>query len=249
MPNDPACILILGGTREARELAERLVDDARFHVITSLAGRTGDPEPVAGEVRVGGFGGVTGLKEFVGSARIALVVDATHPFAAQISGNAALASAETGVPCFQLVRPCWVQTADDRWSHVADIEAAAKEISSGARALVTVGRQEVAPFFARQDIHVVARMIEPLDTNLPDHAEIILARPPFSQQQERRLLEDRRITVLVSKNSGGGATYGKIKAARELGVPVIMIGRPVMRSSTTASSVDGMMTLIGRTLD
>lgn len=249
MPNDPARILILGGTREARELAEYLEGDARYSPLTSLAGVTSTPARIAGELRTGGFGGVEGLKDFMRKKRIALMVDATHPFAVQISSNAAKASTQTGIPCLRLERPAWEEQKGDNWTHVKDIETAASAVPSEARALVTVGRQEVAAFFTREDIYVVARMIEPPDTTIPGNAGIILARPPFSQQQERALLKDKRITVLVSKNSGGGATYAKIKAARDLGLPVIMIDKPVKPTLTMASSMAEIVELIERALD
>jgi len=248
VPNDVSRILILGGTVEARLLAERLEGDKRFSPLTSLAGVTTTPSQIAGEIRTGGFGGAEGISVFLRQERIALIVDATHPFAAQISANAAKASTQTGVPCLRLERPAWQEEPEDRWTHVTDIEGAARAIPEGARVLVTVGRQEVARFFARRDIHVVARMIEPPDTNAPDNAEVLLARPPFSQQQERTLLEDKRITVLVTKNSGGDATYAKILATRETGLPVIMIARPDKPPLPSASTVNEMMTLLDERL-
>jgi precorrin-6A/cobalt-precorrin-6A reductase len=247
--HDPFRILILGGTAEARLLAERLEGDARFSPLTSLAGVTVKPSKIAGEVRTGGFGGAEGLGDFLREERIALMVDATHPFAAQISANAVHASAQTCVPCLRLERAPWEKQPEDIWTLVADIEAAAKAIPQGARALVTVGRQEVAPFFARRDIHVVARMIEPPSHAVPGTGEIILARPPFSPEQERALMEDKRISVLVSKNSGGEATYAKILVAREMGLPVIMIARPGKAQLTTALNVDEMVALIEQALN
>ena len=248
MPGDVSRILILGGTREARELAGRLDGDGRFQVITSLAGRTTGPNPIAGEVRVGGFGGVEGLRDFIAAERIALIVDATHPFAAQISANAAHAGACTGIPCLRLERPPWDEQKGDNWTHMADIEAAARAIPEGARALVTVGRQEVAPFFARRDIHVLARMIEPPSHGVPGNAEVLLARPPFSFEQERALLEEKRIDVLVTKNSGGNATYAKIEAARALGLPVLMIARPGKAEAVTLASIEELLEHLGAQL-
>jgi len=237
VPNEAQRILILGGTVEARELAERLEGDTRFSPLTSLAGVTLKPSRIAGEIRTGGFGGVVGLADFLREERIALMVDATHPFAAQISANAAQAGAGTGtgIPCLRLERVPWEERPGDNWVHVSDIEAAAGAIPSSARALVTVGRQEVALFFARQDVYVLARMIEPPDTKVPDNAEIILARPPFSLDEER--------------DSGGAATYAKIEAAREMELPVIMIARPGKPEAVTVSSVGEMMALIEKTLD
>lgn len=244
MPDEVLRILILGGTREARLLASRLADDARYSVITSLAGRTASPNEIAGEVRSGGFGGAEGLKDFIASENIALLVDATHPFAVRISANAA----QMNVPCLRLERPPWQPQPGDDWTHVRDVEKAVRKIAKGARALVTVGRQEIAPFLARADIHVVARMIEPPGFETPGHAEIVLARPPFSRQQECALMQEKRIDVLVTKNSGGEASSPKLRAARALGLPVIMIDRPEAHSSLTAQTLDELVTLIERQL-
>ena len=244
MSNNPIRILILGGTAEARLLAARLEDDARFIPLTSLAGVTAKPSKIAGEVRTGGFGGVDGLREFVSTEHIALMVDATHPFAAQISAHAAQAGAKASIPVLRLERPPWERQAGDDWVQVAGIVEAARAVPEGARVLVTVGRQEVAPFFAREDTHVIARMIEPTVVEVPGHAHLLLARPPFTLAQEKALMEEKRITVLVTKNSGGDATFAKIEAARDLGLPVIMIARPEKSPLTTASGVDEMMELI-----
>lgn len=244
MPNDPFRILILGGTVEARELAERLDGNKHFSALTSLAGRTKAPREIAGELLTGGFGGVEGLREFVTAKNIVLIVDATHPFATRISANGVEASTQAGVTCLRLERAPWEQANGDSWTYVPYIEAAAREIPAGARALVTVGRQELTPFFARGDIHVVARMIEPPGIDVPSNAEILLARPPFSQEQEHSLMTEKRIDVLVTKNSGGEATYAKIVAARALKLPVIMVGRPAKSPLKSAASADAMMELI-----
>lgn len=241
MPNEPSRILILGGTGEARLLAERLDTDPRFAPVTSLAGVTGAPGEIAGERRSGGFGGVTGLKQFIEDDGIGLVVDAAHPFATQISANAVEACSRAGVTCLRLERPAWTPQPGDDWTVVPDTCAAALAIAKGARALVTVGRQEIAPFFRREDIHVAARMIEPPAVPVPDNAEIILARPPFSLVEETALMRDKGITVLVAKNSGGDATYPKIDAARALGLPVIMVARPVKAEVQTLGSVEEML--------
>ncbi len=244
MSIDPIRMLILGGTAEARLLAARLEEDMRFSPLTSLAGVTRKPSKIAGEVRIGGFGGVEGLREFASREHMTLLVDATHPFAVQISAHAAQAGAQAGIPVLRLERPPWDRRAGDDWREVADIDEAVRIIPQGAHVLVTVGRQEVAPFLERDDIYVVARMIEPPVVQVLDHAELLLARPPFTLKQEKALMEEKRITVLVAKNSGGDATFAKIEAARELGLPVIMIARPEKSSLTTASGVDEMMVLI-----
>ena len=244
MPADPNRILILGGTAEARELARRLDDDVRFYPLTSLKGVTRAPSKIAGDIRTGGFGGVDGLADFLRKECIILIVDATHPFAAQISGHAVQASRRSGVPCLRLERPPWDARSGDDWVQVKDIAAAVSALPSNAKAFVTVGRQEVAAFFMRKDILIVARMIEEPDAAVPDNAKILLARPPFSFAQEKALMRDHRITMLVAKNSGGDATYAKIEAARALKLPVIMIERPSKTSLTRAMSVDEMIELI-----
>ncbi len=144
----------------------------------------------------------------------------------------------------RLERPPWRQCPDDRWILVEDIAKAVQAIPDGARALVTVGRQEVARFFARKDVFVVARMIEPPDVPVPDNCEIILARPPFDEKDEKALMVTRNIDVLVTKNSGGDATVAKISAARGLGLPVIVVARPELPSVPSASGVDELMMLI-----
>jgi precorrin-6A/cobalt-precorrin-6A reductase len=241
VPSEPSRILILGGTGEARLLAERLDADPRFAPVTSLAGVTGAPEEIAGERRSGGFGGVMGLKHFIEDDGIGLVIDATHPFATRISANAVEACSRAGVTCLRLERQAWTPRPGDDWTVVPDTGAAALAIAKGARALVTVGRQEIEPFFARAGVLVIARMIEPPDVNVPAHAEIILARPPFSLDEERALMREKSITVLVAKNSGGDATYPKIEAARELGLPAIMIARPAKAEAKTFANVEEVL--------
>jgi len=181
------------------------------------------------------------LRDFIRRETITLMVDATHPFAAQISAHAARAGAQAGVRVLRLERPPWESQAGDDWVKVADIDEAAQAVPEGARVLLTIGRQEVAPFFARQDIHVMARMIEPPQLHVPAHAQVLLARPPFTLEQECALMEEQHITVLVTKNSGGDATFAKIGAARSLGLPVIMIARPEKPPLATASAVDELL--------
>ena len=249
MPPERSSILILGGTEQARRLAERLGADARFSVTTSLAGVTREPKPIADRVRTGGFGGPEGLRSFLEEKDIDLLIDAVHPFAVQMSSNAAQAADAAGIACLRLERPPWTKQSGDRWTEVADIAAAAQAIPKGARALVTVGRQEIAPFLARDDVAVIARMIERPDCFVPEHAEIILARPPFTLEDEKALMTARKIDVLVTKNSGGDATVAKISVGRALNLPVIMVGRPEKPVVSTVRSVDEMITLINEVLD
>lgn len=248
MPNKSIRILVLGGTEEARLLASRLDGDDRYAPVTSLAGVTQDPEPIDGETRSGGFGGAAGLEDFIKSEAVELVIDAAHPFAATISANAVKASERAGVACLRLERPPWGKGAGDNWTPVPDVEQAVRAIPEGARAFVTVGRQEIALFFARGDIHVIARMIEPPVELPPADAEVILARPPFTLAQERNLMAEKKISVLVTKNAGSAATRPKVDAARELGLPVIMVSRPGKPTVPTAQTVEGVIDLVERSI-
>ncbi len=246
MAAHPETILILGGTGEARRLADELCRRPHTRVVTSLAGRTTEPAKLPGEVRVGGFGGSQGLSCYLREEKVALLIDATHPFAATISANAAEACASLGIPCLRLERPPWRPLPGDNWREVPDIAHAAATIPAGARALVTVGRQEIAPFLARDDIRIVARMIEAPDAPPPHHAELLLARPPFTPDDEHRLLRERQIDILVTKNAGGTATVAKLMAARGLGLPVIMVARPHKPPVPTAPDVAAILEMLER---
>ncbi len=237
-------ILILGGTGDARALAERLDARGDLEVITSLAGRTRTPALPPGEIRVGGFGGVDGLVDYIELSGIDLVVDATHPFAAGMSRNAFQACAQSETPLLRLERPPWREGEDDQWRMVPDVQKAASALPRGGRALVTVGRQELAPFAARSDVAVIARMIEAPDTRLPENVLVILDRPPFTYADERALMIEQKITVLVCKNSGGVATQAKLTAARDLKIPVLMVARPELpevQSVTTAEELEALL--------
>lgn len=248
MPRTRPRLLILGGTAEARALAERLAANGRVEVITSLAGVTRAPIMPEGTVRSGGFGGAAGLREFLTKESIALIADLTHPFAARISAHAATACADASIPCVRLDRPAWVPEAGDDWRFVAGIEEAAAAIPSGATALVTIGRQDIEAFLTRDDIRLIARMIEPPDWPAGPQVEIVLARPPFTLADERALMHGRQVDVLVTKNSGGAATEAKLTAARELRLPVIMIARPAKPAVPSAACLDAMIDLIADTL-
>lgn len=233
-------ILLLGGTRDARALATRLT--AMGHrVTTSLAGRTLNPHVSDGAMRIGGFGGAAGLAAELRTHGYDYLIDATHPFAETISANAVEAAKRTGIPLLRLERPAWQPVAGDRWQEVASPKEAAAHLSEGARALVTIGRQEIAPFLLRTDIFCLLRMIEQPSLQLPPHAELLLARPPFSLNSERALLRERRISVLVTKNAGGTSTYAKLEAARNLCLPVLLIARPALASAETVSSIDELV--------
>lgn len=239
----PKRVLILGGTVEAAQLAERLDADPNFDPITSLAGRTRSPAPLPGIVRTGGFGGVEGLARYLSSNAIDAVIDATHPFAAQISRNASDACRRTGVPSLRLERPPWKQEPGDDWIEVADAnEAARRLVGHAKRVFLSIGRQELSPFEDLNDIWFLLRMIDPPSGPLSlAHHKLVLGRGPFDTDAEAALLTEHRIDTVVSKNSGGDATYGKIAAARRLGLPVIMVGRPSRLAGDSVESVDAAM--------
>ena len=223
MPNDR--VLILGGTREGRELASTLASEG-YAVITSLAGATENPVLPVGEVRIGGCGGAEGLVQYIRDNGIAAIADATHPFAARMSSHAAEAARIVKLPLLRLERPEWTSQAGDRWTSVQSAAEAAEILPVGARALVTIGGREIGAFFARDGISGVARMIEPFRGRVPPMWNIILQRPPLAFDTEMQLLTQHRITHLVTKNAGSGDTSAKLEAARELRLPVIMIERP-----------------------
>ncbi len=227
-PDDPARVLILGGTGEAAALARRLEAEPRVGAITSLAGRTRRPAAVPGDVRVGGFGGATGLADYLAREGIALAVDATHPFAAAISQHAAEACRGAGVPLLRLSRAPWAPAAGDRWTEVPDMAAAADAVMRlGTRAFLSVGRQDLPAFAHMSEMWFLVRTIEPLDGPCPlANCELIHGRGPFVENDELSLLRSQAIDLVVSKNSGGSATYPKIAAARRLGLPIVMIERP-----------------------
>ena len=234
-------LLILGGTTEASACAERLGGDPRVSVILSLAGRTRNPVlPRNVTCRVGGFGGAEGLARFLAEAEIDAVVDATHPFAAQISANAFAATKAHGIPLCTVVRPEWVAAPDDRWRSVPTISAAAEALGeTPLRVFLSVGRQSVGVFRLAPQHTYVVRVIEPPDTNdMPPQTMLIPEKGPFALQDEIDLLMSHRIDVVVSKNSGGDATYAKIEAARTLRLPVVMIARPAKAARHIVTRVD-----------
>lgn len=236
-------ILILGGTRDARELAASLVAAGR-NVVSSLAGVTAQPLLPPGEVRIGGFGGADGLSSYLASENIALVVDATHPFAVRMSANAFEACRERGVLLLRLERPEWAPGAGDDWFSVSSASEAAARLPAGARVLLTTGRKDLEPFFARHDISGIARMIEPPPGDPPPHWRVLRERPPFSEAGEAALMDQNRINHLVTKNAGGSATDAKLLAARRLRIPVLMISRPVKPEVPVFGAISNLMVVV-----
>lgn len=219
-------VLILGGTVEARDLAARLVE-AGQPVVSSLAGRVSRPALPAGEVRVGGFGGVSGLVNYVRSAGIVAVVDATHPFAAQISAHAAAAAEQWAIPLVRLERPSWHEHPDAAsWTWVPDAAKVLAAAGKANRPFLTTGRQSLPSFLGWADRDVVVRVVDPPDIDLPERWTVIRSRGPYDYPNERGLLSDLGIDTLVTKDSGGPFTASKLDAARDLGLPVVVIERP-----------------------
>ena len=234
-------LLILGGTGDAAELALKASQIPDLEVIASLAGRTQKPAIPAVGVRIGGFGGAAGLAEYLHSEAIDFSIDATHPFAARISFNAAVAAAECKVPHLMLVRPAWEAVEGDRWIEVASHSEAAIALSGqSGRAFLTIGRQELAAFAGLDGIWCLMRAIDPPapETRIPQ-GKLLLAKGPFSLASELQLLREYQIDTVVSKNSGGAATYAKIAAARELGIPVVIVQRTALPEADRVTDVEG----------
>ena len=243
-----AKLLILGGTAEAAELAARLASDDRLETVTSLAGLTRLPNVGAGQVRRGGFGGPDGLAAFLKDGDYNALVDATHPFAAQIAMHAAEAAEKAGVPRVKLLRPPFERTPEDRFIRVADIIAAAAALPNGARVFLAAGRREVAPFAARKDLWCLVRMIEPPGAaDVMPAGELLLGRPPADPEAEIALLKKHAIAWIVSKDSGGQAG-AKIVAARRLGLPVVLVERPRPPAGPIVENVESVIDWIERTL-
>lgn len=234
MPADPAGpgrphVLILGGTTEARLLAQALTapDEPPYRVTTSLAGRVAAPVLPPGETRVGGFGGGAGLAAWIAAHGVTHLVDATHPFAERMSFNAAEAAGLSGVPLLALRRHGWKPGAGDDW-HFADslAEAAALLPGIGSRAFLTTGRMGLHCFAHLTEPWFLVRSVDPPAGPVPPRLEVLLARGPFTLDDERELLARHRVDVLVTKDSGGSATAPKLTAAREAGIPVLVVNRP-----------------------
>lgn len=219
-------VLILGGTSEARQLAEALVQ-AGYHVTSSLAGRVTNPALPPGAVRIGGFGGVGGLGSYLHGQRMMAVIDATHPFAAVISAHAAQAATLTGTPLLRLERPGWAEhPRAGAWRWVPDTDAARAAAESSRRPFLTTGRQSLDRFRSWAGRQVLVRLVEPPTEALPPAWTVIRSRGPYRYVDEFRILRTHDVDVLVTKDSGGSLTSAKLDAAADLGIPVVVIERP-----------------------
>ena len=226
MLDDKQKILILGGTKEAAELAETLTAEGH-DVTTSLAGRTKEAKPITGKTRIGGFGGSNGLADWINANGITKLIDATHPFALQISENAKTAAKTTGVIFEVLLRKPWKREPNDIWVEVPSIERAVAEIPYGATVLLALGSQHIEPFTQRHDVNFIIRMVDAPHCPLPfENYRLLLERPSQSVAAEMSTLIEHQCTHIVCRNSGGKGAYAKIEAARKRRLPVIMISRP-----------------------
>ncbi|MFG2528429.1 cobalt-precorrin-6A reductase [Streptomyces sp. NPDC048516] len=223
----PRHVLILGGTTEARRLAATLAAEPSLRVTTSLAGRVAAPRLPAGEVRIGGFGGPEGQARWLREHAVDALIDATHPFADTISHHAALAAATAHVPLLALRRPGWVPGPGDDWHQVTSLDEAAAALPAlGTRIFLTTGRMGLAHFAHLTDLWFLVRSVDAPEPPHPPRMTTLLARGPFTPDGERQLLRDHRIDVVVTKDSGATATAAKLTAAREAGVPVVVVRRP-----------------------
>ena len=238
-------ILILGGTAEARHLAGALVAEGH-EVITSLAGRTQDPKIPQGKLRMGRFGGVPGLFAYLQAAEIDYLVDATHPYAGQMSRNAVLAAEQAGVPLLRVKRAAWTPPDGHAWHEHETIDAAAEALPTRAQVLLTTGHAGLETFLARDDCRFIVRLIEAPAFDMPSHADLLLTRPPFTLKAESELMQRHGITHLVSKNSGGSQTAAKLQAAAQLGISVFMLARPIYDPALEVESVGAALEVLRR---
>jgi precorrin-6A/cobalt-precorrin-6A reductase len=243
-------VLILGGTTEARSMAARLAKRADLEVVLSLAGRTMSPAPLPVPIRRGGFGGAAGLAHYLIEQRIGAMVDATHPYAEIMSANADAAARTSGIAFVALRRPPWLPVRGDRWDEAADVGEAVRELGDRPRRVfVALGRNGLAPFANAPQHFYLIRSVDPVDPPLPlPHAAYVRARGPFSEADDRALLLEHAIDIVIAKNSGGTASYGKIAAARALGIRVIMLRRPPATESPAVETVDEAIAWLDHTL-
>ncbi|KQO54659.1 cobalt-precorrin-6X reductase [Methylobacterium sp. Leaf85] len=234
-------VLILGGTTEASALVKGL--DPRIDATLSLAGRTSAPKREPVRTRIGGFGGAEGLAAWIAENRIDAVIDATHPFAARIGRNAALACERTGVALLAIRRPAWERRQGDRWTEVETMSEAVLALGeTPRRVFLTIGRLEVGAFATAPQHDYIVRAIEPIGDALPvPRLTEIAARGPFGEAAEMTFLAERRIDILVTKNSGGPATYGKIAATRALGLPVVIVRPPQKPAVESVPDAEGAL--------
>jgi precorrin-6A/cobalt-precorrin-6A reductase len=246
-PSQRLRVLILGGTADANRLASALADDSAIDAVLSYAGRTQNPLPPAIAWRVGGFGGVAGLADYLRAENIDRIIDATHPFAAQMSANAIAACEIAGIPLLALERAPWPRLPDDHWIEVDHVIAAAEALGREARRVfLGIGRQHLQAFAAcPQHVYLVRLVDRPRDPLPLHHAEVIVARGPFERAGDRAMLENFGADIVVARNAGGSAASAKIEAARDLALPVVMIRRPFIPERKTVETVAEVLSWLG----
>jgi precorrin-6A/cobalt-precorrin-6A reductase len=234
--------LILGGTSDANQLADAIAR-AGIDAIYSYAGRTQSPVAQSLPIRTGGFGGVAGLSEFIAREGITHVIDATHPFAAEMSRHAVEACAALNIPLIALERAPWTRSTGDRWIEVENIETAVDALPEArAGVFLAIGRQHLAPFAAKPQHAYTLRFVDPPEGALPlPETEVIVSRGPFTVEGDLDLMRSRNIAWVVARNSGGAGARAKIDAARELGLPVVMIARPVLPERRRVERVEDVL--------
>ena len=247
-------ILILGGSTEGFALAEKLENHPAYHPISSLAGRTSLPRKPVGNYRTGGFGGPKGLAEYIKNENISALIDATHPFAHQISSNANQAAKQANCPIIHISRPAWKKQHGDHWIEVNSMQEAASALTpEHSPAFLTIGRLKLSAFLDRTDIIFLCRAIEPpkntdpkkQNRSNPSHEELwpgnfhfIYAKGPYSYEAEKTLIQQQNIKAIVTKNSGGEKARAKLDVARDLGCPIIMVNRPQIPDVKTVKTID-----------
>ena len=238
-------MLVLGGTAEARALAAEL-HRRGVPFVSSLAGRVSNPALPVGEVRIGGFGGVDGLARYLAQERITHVVDATHPFAATMTAHAARACHE--VPLVVLRRAGWTPRPGDRWARVPSITVAAERAAAAGPGTVflTTGRRDLGAFAGDDRHEYLIRTVDPPAGPAPPRTTLLLARGPYTVDGERALMREHGVRLLVTKDSGGELTVAKLDAARELGLPVVVVDRPPLPDGVRAvETVEAVLSQLG----
>lgn len=230
-------ILIFGGTGEARALANQLVE-LGHDVTTSLAGRTRMPLLPQGEIRTGGFGGVPQLVAFFTENTFEYIIDATHPYAANMSAQLVPAAKDAGIPLLRLSRPVWERPEGADWVEVDNADVAMRDLLEGAVPFLSLGHKEIGHIGAWPKSRCVVRLIEAPETPLPEKVHLILARPPYTLEGEMALMREHGITHLITKNSGGAQTRAKIDAATTLGIATYIIARPKLVPAREVETVD-----------
>jgi precorrin-6A/cobalt-precorrin-6A reductase len=242
----PLRVLILGGTTDANQLAAAIAGDRRLDPVLSYAGRTENPKRPPIAWRVGGFGGVDGLVDYLRAEKIERVVDATHPFAARMSAHAIAACAATAVPLLALERAPWYREPGDRWIEADDFAAAAEALGAAPRRVfLGIGRTQLAPFAGHPQHFYLVRLVDPPRAPLPLDAEVIIARGPFDLAGDRAMLAEHRIDIMVTRDAGGEGAFAKIEAARQLGLPVLMVRRPFVPAREKVETVAEVLRWLG----